>query len=104
MDSEDKRIIDNNALAEKKLDKVLHSASFQSTAESNTQEISGEPEDTEVVDALLNDTGPDSQEEEKNALKQEIEEARNELEKIRSQTDEMIAQAKEQTAEIQKKA
>ena len=29
MDSEDKRIIDNNALAEKKLDKVLHSASFQ---------------------------------------------------------------------------
>ena len=104
MDSEDKRIIDNNALAEKKLDKVLHSASFQSTAESSAQEISGEPEDTEVVDALLNDTGADSQEEEKNALKQEIEEARNELEKIRSQTDEMIAQAKEQTAEIQKKA
>lgn len=104
MDSEDKRIIDNNVLAEKKLDKVLHSASFQSTAESNTQEISGEPEDTEVVDALLNDTGSDSPEEEKNALKQEIEEARNELEKIRSQADEMIAQAKEQTAEIQKKA
>ena len=91
MDSEDKRIIDNNALAEKKLDKVLHSASFQSTAESSAQEISGEPEDTEVVDALLNDTGSDSPEEEKNALKQEIEEARNELEKIRSQTDEMIA-------------
>lgn len=65
MDSEEQRIIDNNALAEKKLDKVLHSASFQSTAESSAQEISGEPEDTEVVDALLNDTGPDSPEEEK---------------------------------------
>lgn len=104
MDSEDKRIIDNNTLAEKKLDKVLHSASFQGTAENGAQETAGEPEDTEAVDALLNDTASDASEEEKNALKQEIEEARNELEQIRSQTDEMIAQAKEQTAEIQKKA
>lgn len=104
MDSEDKRIIDNNTLAEKKLDKVLHSASLKDAAESGTQEMTGEPEDTEAVDALLNDTASDASEEEKNALRQEIEEARNELEQVRSQTDEMIAQAKEQTAEIQKKA
>lgn len=65
MDSEDKRIIDNNTLAEKKLDKVLHSASFQGTAENGAQETAGEPEDTEAVDALLNDTASDASEEEK---------------------------------------
>lgn len=104
MDSEDKRIIDNNALAEKKLDKVLHGAAFRKAAEDGSQETVEDAADTSAVDALLSDTASDSTEEERNTLKQEIEEAREELDRIRTQADEMLAQAKDEAAAIQEKA
>ena len=111
MQPDDKRIIDNNTLAEK-----FMNASLQKTGRSLSAEKVPDEDgfcsglDAETVDVLFDpESGEESivssaEQEEKEALMQEIAQAREELASLRIQADGMIEDAKSQIGAMQMKA
>lgn len=109
VNTDETRIIDNNALLEKKLSAVLHAASLTGKEfQKNEEEFTGGLE-AEQADRLL---APEGSEEiiagadaaKRDALLKEIEQAEEELADLQAQADTMIEDAKSQIGALQKKA
>lgn len=110
VNKEDARVIDNNALLEEKLNKVLHRVN-QSPEDEEIQTEEGFTEGLEAdeADALLQENGGaviknSALEAERDALRREIEDAKAELSDLQAQADSMIEDAKSQIGAMQMKA
>lgn len=110
MQDSEARIIDNNALLEKKLSAVLHAAdSVEKNNASIPEEGFAEGLDAESIDALLSGESEGAvirggSEKERDALLREIEQAKDELADLKAQADSMIEDAKAQIGAMQMKA
>lgn len=108
--NDDKRVIDNNALLEEKLGKVLHAASISKETVPFAEQ--GEFTDglnAEAVDLLLKPEGSENLPKgaltaERDAVLAEIEQAKAELADLKKQADDMIEDAKSQIGAMQTKA